>query len=429
MEDGFFRREIDSGVRLVGEKVPGRRSLALGVWLDVGSRDEHPGTEGAAHFIEHMVFKATENRSGPEIASSLEGVGGSLEAFTTKENTCFYARVLEDHLELAVDVLADLVCRPRFHAEDVEVEKRVILEEIRSVEDTPEELIGDLAQFHLWPGHIMGASILGTRESLAGIGAPEIEAFYKGQYRAPRVVISAAGSVDPDRLETLVRKQFVLPPENGTAGGRKPPMASLSTLALYPDDLSQTYLQLTAPAPSENDPARRPVQLMTEILGGGMSSRLFQTVRETDGLAYSVQSYTEHFEDAGVFSTALAVSPRRAREALERTVMEMRKLGSGGLQPGELDRAKAQVRGSLIMGLESLTNRMSHLARNEFRFRGYQPVEQVIAEFDAVTEDQVVRAAVGTLAPEGMSLVAAGPVSRKDLDALPFRTVVDGEKN
>ena len=375
-----------------------------------------------------MVFKATENRTGPEIAASLEGVGGSLEAFTTKENTCFYARVLEDHLDLAVDVVADLVCRPRFEPEDVEVEKRVILEEIRSVEDTPEELIGDLAQFHLWPGHIMGASILGTRESLAAIGAGEIEAFYREQYRSARVVVSAAGSVDPDRLEALVRERFTLPGGNA-ANGRKAPVPSAGILALYPDDLSQTYLQLSAPAPSENDRARRPVQLMTEILGGGMSSRLFQTVRETDGLAYSVQSYTEHFDDVGVFSTSLAVSPRRAREALERTVMEMKKLGEKGLVEGELDRAKAQVRGSLVMGLESLTNRMSHLARNEFRFRGYQAVEEVIAEFDGVSEDEVVGAARDILDANRMSLVAAGPVQEADLDALPFRTVVQGVKN
>jgi predicted Zn-dependent peptidase len=420
--NGYFRRELPAGARLVGETVPGRRSAAVGVWLAVGSRDEVHGAEGAAHFIEHMVFKGTRRRSGREIASSLERVGGSLEAFTTKEHTCFYARVLDEDLELAVDVLCDLVSRPLFGAEDVALERNVVLEELRNVEDTPEDLIGDLTHYHLWPGDIMGASILGTRESLGRLDADGIRDFHFREYRTPRVVVSAAGAVDADRLADLFARHLELPDEDPGAR-RRPPSPASATLAVYPYELSQVHLQLVAAAPSNRDPRRRAVQLLAEIFGGGMSSRLFQSIREEEGLAYSVQAYAEHFEDTGVLSTSLAVSPEKTDDALERTLEEMRVLARDGLRPGELEGAKAQVRGSLVMGMESLTHRMGHWARDAFRAGDHEPVEQTLAAYDAVTEEDVLAAAAESLDPARQNLVALGPLDSKQLEHTGFNRV------
>ncbi len=419
-----FRRDLPGGARLVGETVPGRRSLAIGIWLRVGSRDEDPGREGMAHFIEHLVFKGTRSRTGREIAASLERVGGSLDAFTTKDTTCFHARVLEEHAELAVDVLADLVSHPVFAPADVETEREVVLEEIHSVEDAPEDLIGDLAMLHLWPGDIMGASILGTRGSLRAIEAEQVREFHARTYGAPRVVVSAAGAMEPDRLADLFAEKLALP-ARGPLPDRRLPEASPSELTLYPEDLAQLYLSLSVPAPSDRDLRRRAVHLLVEIFGGGMSSRLFQAIREDAGLAYSVYAYSEHFEDTGIFGTSLAVSPRRGREALERTLEEMRLLVRDGLRPGELDAAQAQVRGSLLMGMESLTNRMTRLARAEFRSDRRETEEEILASYAAITEADVLAEAEQILDPARQNLVALGPAQAGNLDVLPFRKVAE----
>lgn len=413
-EIGYFRRDLPQGARLVGQHVPGRRSVALGVWIRAGSRDEEPGLSGMAHFIEHMVFKGTQSRTAREIAESVERVGGSLDAFTTKDTTCYYARVLEEHVELAAEVLGDLVCRPRIDPRDVEVERQVVLEELRTAEDQPEELVGELAQSQLWPDDPLGTSILGTPESLARVSMENVTAFHKQHYRSPRVVVSAAGAVDPDRLQEVFSRHLELPSEK-TALLRTVPRAMRGSLVLHPADLSQLHLSLITEAPGEEHPDRRAAQLLADILGGGMASRLFQAVRELEGLAYAVQAYTEHFEDVGLFAITLAVTPERANEALTRTRHEIELLRHEGLRPGELEGAKAQVRGSFIMGLESLTNRMSHLARGEYRRGGRESVDQVLREFDAVTEEDIRDAARSILDPAALNLVALGPAAPEDL--------------
>jgi len=421
MNDGLFRRTLPGGALLVGERVPGRRSAALGVWFRVGARDESPGREGIAHFIEHLAFKGTERRSAPEIAASLERGGGSLEAFTTKETTCFYARVLEEETAHAVDVLSDLVSRPRFAGDDLERERQVVLEELRNVEDTPEDLIGELATRHLWPEDIMGASILGTPDSLASLTPADVAGFHRGQYGARRVVVSAVGAVDPDRLQDLFSRHLNLP--EGEDPHRGAPQAEETYLALHEADLSQLHLSLSAAAPAEGDPGRRPVQLLTEVFGGGMSSRLFQTIREDAGLAYSLGASTEHFEDTGLLSTWLSVSPERGSEALERTYHEMERLCREGISDEELQGARAQVRGSLVMGLESLTSRMSYHARSTFRTGGPEPPEEELAAFVAVGRDEVMEAAVRYLDPDRQNVVALGPVANGGLNVRNFKRV------
>ena len=423
-EIGFFHRDLPSGARLVGQHVPGRRSVALGVWLKVGSRDEDPGLAGVAHFIEHMVFKGTHSRSAREIAESVERVGGTLDAFTTKDTTCYYARVLEEHVDLAAEVLGDLICHPRLDPHDVELERQVVLEELRTAEDAPEDLIGELSQSHLWPDDPLGTNILGTAESLARVSANTVSAFHARHYRSPRVVVSAAGAIDPTQLEDAFSRHLTLPPEKSTLV-RTEPRATRGTLVVHPADLSQLHLTLITEAPGEEHPSRRAAQLLADILGGGMSSRLFQAVRELEGLAYAVQAYTEHYEDVGLFAINLAVTPERALEALSRTRDEVELLRHEGLRPGELDGAKAQVRASFIMGLESLTNRMSHLARGEYRKCGRESMEKVLREFDQVTEAQVQEAADSILDPAGLNLIALGPATREQLAVSDFARVVE----
>jgi predicted Zn-dependent peptidase len=268
----------------------------------------------------------------------------------------------------------------------------------------------------------MGASILGTRESLGRLDAEGIREFHSREYRSPRVVVSAAGAVDADRLADLFAKHLELP--GGAPGGRRgPPPAAAATLAVYPYELSQVHLHLVAAAPSDRDPRRRAVQLLTEIFGGGMSSRLFQSIREEEGLAYSVQAYTEHFEDAGVLSTSLAVSPDKTDDALARTLEEMRAFTRDGLRPGELAGAKAQVRGGLVMGMESLTHRMSHWARDAFRAGNHETVDETLAAYEAVTEDEVLAAAAESLDPARQNLVALGPLGPQQLERTGFKRV------
>lgn len=421
-QNGFLRRELPDGLVLVGERVPDRRSAAVGIWLGVGSRDEDPLQAGAAHFVEHLVFKGTTTRTARDIAVSLERVGGSLDAFTTKESTCFYARVLEDDLPLAVEILGDLVGAPRFDPEDVERERQVILEELRGAEDNPEDLIDELALAHLWPGHILGTSILGTETSLAALDARRVAAFHREQYRAPRAVVAAAGSFDPDHLAELVARHVKLPAAAGPPL-RSPPPAADPMLAIYPREISQLHLTLIAPAPAFDDPGRPAVELLAEILGGGMSSRLFQRIREELGLAYSVSSFSEHLDDCGQFGTVLSVSKENGREALARTLDEMELLVRRGLLPGELDAAKALVRGSLVMGEESLTNRMLALSSTEHRLRRRETLEEKLAPYLAATEEQVVRAAAKVLGSDRQTLVALGPVRERDFAGAQFSRV------
>jgi len=404
----------------VGERVSGRSSIAFGFQFSSGSRDESPGLEGAAHFLEHMVFKGTARRGAREIAASLERVGGSLDAFTGKETTCFYARCLAEDLELAADVLTDLVSGPRLDADDVERERSVVVEEQRGVLDAPEDLVGDLAMESLWPGHPMGNPILGTEASLARVNAVALGGFHRVAYAARRLVVSVTGSVDPDRVEAVLTPRLTLP--GGGNRDRKPPAERDSELLLLRRDAAQTHLVLHTGAPAYGDPARLAVQLLAEILGGGMSSRLFQSIREDLGLAYSVAAFSDHFEDCGQFGIALAVNPERAAEALARTHTEIERLLRDGLEPGELAAGVAQIRGSLIMGEESLTNRMFRLAMAEARGRGMETVADRVAAYEAVTEADVLEAARRLFAPGRGSLTAVGPSEPGDLDGARYAT-------
>jgi predicted Zn-dependent peptidase len=410
----FFRYSLPGGAVLVGERVPARRSVALGIWIGAGSRDEDAGREGAAHFVEHLVFKGTRRRSAREIATAIERVGGSLEAFTTKENTCFYARVLREHAGLAWDVLSDLITAPQFAEEEIERERQVVLEELRSLEDAPEDLVGDLAMARLWPGHIMGASILGTEASLSRLDAETVRGFHRRAFRLPRIVVSLVGAVEPEDLLEAVERDLAPLAGSDSGAGELPPRTAPPTgppgLTVYPRETTQTHVSLFVDAPARDHPDRRPAELLAEILGGGMSSRLFQSIREDLGLAYSVYGYSEHFADCGTFGTSFSVTAENAAAAVDRACLEYARFLEDGPARGELDAAKAQARGEMIMGSESLTERMLRLADIEERVREYESMETRLARYDAVTEEDLMRVAAELLDPGRQRLIALGSV-------------------
>ena len=314
--DRFLRTVLPSGLVLLSEHMPDRRSLALGVWVRSGARDEPAELSGISHFIEHMMFKGTERRDARAIAASLEALGGHLDAFTAREEVCYYARALAEHLPEVVDVLADIVCRSRFAPAEVDREKSVVREEIASVEDNPEDRIGELMAGEVWSGHPLGRPILGTLDSVDALDSDRLRAYHGSRYRPEHLVIAAAGAVEHERLAETIAAQFAPPdgpplPLSGPPAGFVPHVRHETR-----DDLHQLYLSLGARGPGYDDPDRYALIVLNTLLGGGMSSRLFQSVREEAGLAYSVFSATDFYRETGLVSIHLGVAPDRGREAL-----------------------------------------------------------------------------------------------------------------
>lgn len=421
-EPQFNEVALPGGARLVTETVDGARSLAIGVWLDVGSRDERAAEDGVAHFIEHLTFKGTHTRSAFEIARSLEAVGGSLDAFTGRELTCYYARVLSEHLPLAIDVIGDLISNPLFQDDHIEREKTVVLEEIHGLDDAPEDLVHDLLAAQLWKGHPLAGSILGTEQSVRSFTPDLVRGFYERMYRTPGILVAMAGGFDPDEARRLLEDRLRLP-QAPLATARTAPVPGPPSLVNYRREASQEYLCLAALTPPFSDERRYALQLLGTVLGGGMSSRLFQSIREEAGLAYSVYTYTDFCHDTGIFCSSLAVNAETAGAALELTLKEMEKLRRDGFSEAELASAKAQVRGGVLMGLESLSTRMNRLARSFVYHGRYQTVEELLSHFDRLTVDDVMNQTAEFLDPARHTLVAYGPASADSMKVLPWTEI------
>ncbi len=403
----FQRVVLPSGLTVIGEEVPSVRSHAVGAWVRVGSRNEAPSESGMSHFLEHMVFKGTERRNAFEIAYSLESVGGHLDAFTGREQTCFLGRALQEHLPLTVEVLADLVLAPRLTPDDIAKEKKVILDEIHQYEDTPDDRVHDLFADVVWSGHPLGNRILGSEESVTGFSPGAVRGYHAGHYTAPNLLVAIAGRFEWERFLDLVAQHF------GRAAAGAPPAAEARPpegrdVVHHEKDLAQQYLCLGAPGLRQEDPDRYALVLLSTLLGGGMSSRLFQRVREQEGLAYSIYTYSDSYRDAGLFCAAMSVLPDHGRRALRLTLDEFERIATEGAPLEEFDSAKAQLKGSLLLGLESTSNRMNRIARSEIYFGRILSVDEVIAEVEAITPEDVRRVAASILAPRRLSLVSLG---------------------
>jgi predicted Zn-dependent peptidase len=405
----YKRTEFPNGLRVITEAIPHVRSISLGLWLNVGSRDETESSLGVSHFIEHMVFKGTKTRDASQIASYLESVGGMVNAFTSREETCFYAKFLDEHLPLAVELLFDLIGNSLFDPAEIEKEKRVVLEEIKDIEDSPSDLVHDKFARAIFGSHPLGWPIQGTRSSVRAFSRPMILNHMRKYYRPNRMLVAASGNIDHPRLVDLVNGNYHLIGTKPGADGRQKPIYK-PVRKTYRGKSSQTHVCLGVPAREFCDPNRGALMLLNSLLGAGMSSRLFQKVREDLGLAYNIFSYLDYFQDTGIFGIYLAADKRNVRRAIAAVMGVLKRISEECLSADALGRIKEQLKGNLMLGLENTSNRMNRLAKHELLAGRYFSLDETVASIDAVRADEIIDIAREIFVRDNFTAVTLGPV-------------------
>ncbi|MHB8172035.1 MAG: M16 family metallopeptidase [Thermincolia bacterium] len=409
---------LANGVRILTEEIPYVRSVAIGIWVRVGSRDELPGQDGISHFIEHMMFKGTENRTAKELAEALDSVGGQLNAFTTKEYTCYYAKVLDDHLELALDVLTDMFFNSKFGPNEIEKEKNVVLEEIKMYEDTPDDQVHDLFTSTIWQGHSLGRPIIGTKEMVMSFNREKVLDYYNHHYVPANTVISVAGSIDHqqvvERLETFFGQWSGPPVERQL----HIPEAKYE-INIKNKDIEQVHLCLGVQALQMDHPDIYVLHILNSIAGGGLSSRLFQNIREERGLAYSVYSYHSSYQETGFFAVYAGLSRNNLEDTLELIMKELKDFRNHGVTAEELFRAKEQLKGSLFLGLENVSSRMSRMGKTELCYGRVITPDEIVEKINNVNLEQIRYLAGELLNIDAFSLTAIGPME-ENLDLSRF---------
>ena len=406
---------LDNGIRVITEEIGHVRSVSIGAWVEGGSRHESGLTNGAAHFIEHMLFKGTERRSAFDIASAIDSVGGVMNAATGKEQTSFYIKIPDYHLGLAVDLLADIFTGSRFDETEIGREKSVILQEIRMVEDTPDDLIHDMFEGMFWKDHPLGLPILGTKERVAAFSRDDLLSFFQTCYRGNRLVIAAAGRLKHDEFVEQICRSFGSIVVSSAARPGPAPETRPGRHVLR-KDLEQVHLIIGAPAPSAVSPERHAGFLLNAVLGGSMSSWLFQEIREKRGLAYAIYSYLTCYMDTGLFGIYVGTGSEKVREVLGLVREGLKRFSSELLTETELLSAKELIKGNYLLGMESTDNRMTGLARNEICFGRQVTPEEVIARIDAVDREAIRSLAVRMFRSDAPTVAAIGPVSEDDLE-------------
>ena len=411
LDEGLLRTTAPNGLVVLTERLPGVRSAAVGIYVRTASAHEPANQLGISHLLEHMVFKGTERRSAKQIALELEALGGSLDAYTSREHTVYHARVLDEHLAVACDVVADVVFRPTLRPKDLSLERKVVLEEIAAVDDTPDDLVFELHSEALWGDHPYGYSILGTRETVTALGVAELRELHARAYRPPRVVVVVSGNVDHDRLlETLADAGWTDIPAGADVGlATMPPRPLPPAQAHVVRSGAQTHVVLGSTTVAHGDPSRYAVLILGVLLGGGMSSRLFQRVREELGLAYSVFTYQDFHADVGVHGVYVATAPETARAALEAIRCELAEIVERGAPEDEIAAAKGQLKGQLILSLESVAARMHRAAAVELYGEPYRTLDQSLALVDAVEPAHVAEVARRHFAPDAQTVLSLGP--------------------
>jgi predicted Zn-dependent peptidase len=423
LQDGVKKTVLPSGLRILTEAIPTTRSAALGIWVGIGSRDETPSLHGASHFLEHLLFKGTHRRTALDISAEIEAVGGETNAFTTKEYTCYYARVLDADLPLAVDVLVDAVADSILDPADVETERGVILEEIAMHEDEPGDEVHDVFAEAIYGDHPLGRLISGTPESITPMTREQINRFYRRRYTAPEILVAAAGNLDHQTVVRLVRKALAGTPLDTGPADPAPPRPSDSRVrvrkahdVVLHRDTEQAHIVLGGPGLGRHDERRFAMGVLNNVLGGGMSSRLFQEIREKRGLAYSVYSYAGQYADSGLFGVYAGCAPAKAREVLDLIRLELDRVASNGITGEELIRGKGMAKGSYVLGLEDTGSRMSRLAKSELLHGDLMGVDEMLARVDTVTAEEVHAVAAHLLA-QPLSLAVVGPFDSGELPA------------
>ena len=405
---------LNNGIRILTKSMPHVRSVSMGVWVNVGARDEAPRESGLSHLIEHMIFKGTSKRSAYQIAKEFDAIGGQTNAFTTMENTCYHARVMDTHLETMVEILSDILLNSIFDEREIERERPVVLQEIGMVEDSPDEYIHVLLSENFWGDHPLGRSILGTRENVMSFNADMLKVFFQRFYQPEQIVIAVAGNLAHEHLINLVGPAFEsIKPGNGFPD-RIPPAGKSHFAANY-RELEQTHICIGTNGLSITDPRRFAFSLMNTILGGNMSSRLFQEIREKRGLAYSVYSFISSHFDTGLFGAYAAVDPKSAPEATQLILNAFETLQTTLVDPMELQGAKEYTKGNLLLASESSDNQMVRLAQNEIHFDEYIPLQTVVDKIDAVTAEEIKDLAVDLFKEQQLALTLLGPVANTEI--------------
>jgi predicted Zn-dependent peptidase len=407
-ERNLRRTVLSNGLIVLTERMEHLRSVAMGVWIKSGSRCESPEINGISHFVEHMLFKGTKSRSAQRIAREMDSIGGNLDAFTSKETICFNVKSLSDHVPIALDVLTDMVLNPVFALPDIERERGVILEEIKIDEDNPDVLVHELFTQSFWKGHPLGKPILGTTETVGRLGQKQLFAYHGDRFHGGNMVLSAAGNLDHERFAAAVAEKFAPLEGGGAPEELSAPEPSARILLRNKKSLEQVQICLGVPAPPITDDNRYATSILNTVLGGGMSSRLFQTIREERGLAYSVYSDMSPYRDAGNLCVYAGTSAGKALEVVDLILAEFRNLKETPIAAEELTRAKDQLKGNILLGLESSNARMANLARQEMYFHHFFTADEIIARIDEVDAGQVQAMAQRLFHPESIAVTLLG---------------------
>jgi len=401
------RTRLDNGVRVITESMPGVASVTLGIWVENGSRYETAEQAGISHYLEHLFFKGTARRSAAQIAEEFDAVGGVLNAFTGKEYTCYYGKVLSEHLPVAEDILADIFRNSKFDPEEIERERTVVLQEISQVEDTPDDYVHDLFNLHFWPRHPLSLPVCGRVETVQRFTQPDFLAFIAARYRPDRLIIGAAGNLEHERIVEWAAREFGGLQGQAASVDGDPPTAHRG-VSYVEKSLEQVHVCLGTPGISQSAEARFAAYLLNTALGGGMSSRLFQEVREKRGRAYSVYSFLSSYLDAGYLGIYVGTSAEWIEEVVTIILNELKGLKRDGLRADELARVKNQLKGNILLGLETSDNRMSRIAKNEIYFGEDISPQEVAARIDATTNEEIVALAEAILRPDATAITLLG---------------------
>ena len=411
----FDRTTLDSGLTVVSEQMTEVRSVSVGFWFDVGARDEPDTIAGTSHFLEHLLFKGTPTRTAKDIADSFDAVGGDVNAFTGKEYTCYYARVLDEDLPMALDVLADMVTNSVIDASELESERKVILEEIAMHEDAPDELVHDLFFRAMWDGHPLGRPVLGFNKTIGSVQRDEVVEYWRDRYAPPNLVVAAAGNVDHEALvEGVARRVTIDGGRKTLRGGAKPVPQPGTTVHRRPTEQAHIVTGVEGLHRGHDD--RHALTVLDTVLGGGMSSRLFQEIREKRGLAYSVYSYRSLFADTGVFSIYAGTTPQNAQTVMGLVRDEVASITSEGITEAEFERAKGHVRGSLVLSAEDPGSRMSRLGKQQLTTGEILSIDELIARYDAIDMGDVARIANSVLGKGDFQITIVGPFDEDAFD-------------
>lgn len=413
----MYRKSIlPNGIRVVSESIPYVKSVTLGIWIGTGSRSEQEHNHGISHFIEHMVFKGTYNRSAKDIAETIDEVGGQLNAFTAKEHTCYYIKVLDNYLELALDVLSDMLLSSKFDREDIKREREVVLEEVHMYEDTPDELVHDLHLNNIWQGHALGRNILGTISSIEKLDNSLITEYYQDFYTPDNIVIAAAGNLTHEKLKELTERYF------GKMNGKKKQGNSIEpslipARTIQSKEIEQVHLCLGTHSVAQSSPDIYSFHILNNILGGGISSRLFQSIREEKGLAYSIYSYQTNYSDAGLFTIYAGTRPSNTIQVIELIRQNISQIKNKGISSSELSKTKEQLKGSLLLGLESSSSRMSRVGKMEITLGKYITLDEVVAKIDKVSLEDLRDITQELFSAKNLCITALGPVNEEICNA------------